>query len=70
MLTVFQSDEQRSKIQERHAREDLVKAKKNLEAVNQKRSAKNRLSEVELQQKEAERDNAVELASKEKTSLE
>ena len=48
MFTVFQGDEQRAKIQERHSREELVKAKKELEATNQKRAARNRMMEVEM----------------------
>ena len=65
-----QQDEQRLRLEERTAKENLSIAKKRIEKENEKRSAQNRLIEVEISNKESEVNNANQLFDKEKEELE
>ena len=58
------------RVEERSAKEKLAITKKRLEQENEKRSAQNRLIEVEVSNKESEVQNAQELLEKEKRELE
>ena len=51
-------NEQRLRVEERSAKEKLAITKKRLEQENEKRSAQNRLIEVEISNKESEVQNA------------
>ena len=51
-------DEQRLRMEERMAKENMSIAKKRLEQENEKRSAQNRMIEVEVTNKEGEVQNA------------
>ena len=68
--SVNMQDEQRLRLEERVAKENLSIAKKRLEQENEKRSAQNRLIEVELSNRESEVNNARQLFEKEKRELE